>query len=445
MKCSAHVSGGTVRRPLPLYRHLPVSDRDLDVVVFGATGVTGRSVAAHLAERSAEMPLRWAAAARDTSKAARILGEAGVGPTETIVADIADRSSLTAMAARARVVLNLVGPYTFYGRPVIEACVASGAHYADLTGEMPFVRRMIDDFDGPAAAAGIKVVQTCGFESLPADLLVMLASDTARARWDETLATVDLAVTVTPPPGVPRPSDGISGGTMQSMLAVTGDEDAALIADPAALIADATAASAVRSASPITIAPRRGSNGAVIAPMAPAAFINPAVIQRTARLLASAEGRPLQPFRYREGVVLGGSSVSLPLRWGIAGALSVTQAGFRSIAAARPAIRRPIASALSRIVPASGFGPAGERLERWTWQMSVQARTTAGREVGATVQADGHPGYLATARMLAEAGLLLAEDGATPARTGCLTPGVALGSGCIERLARAHMHFSVSP
>jgi short subunit dehydrogenase-like uncharacterized protein len=77
--------------------------------------------------------------------------------------------------------------------------------------------------------------------------------------------------------------------------------------------------------------------------------------------------------------------------------------------------------------------------------MSVQARTTAGREVGTTVQADGHPGYLATARMLAEAGLLLAEDGATPARTGCLTPGAALGSGCIERLARAHLHFSVSP
>ena len=69
------------------------------------------------------------------------------------------------------------------------------------------------------------------------------------------------------------------------------------------------------------------------------------------------------------------------------------------------------------------------------------------RPVGpaATMQADGHPGYLATARMLAEAGLLLAEDGATPARAGCLTPGVALGSGCTERLARAHMYFSVSP
>jgi short subunit dehydrogenase-like uncharacterized protein len=232
---------------------------------------------------------------------------------------------------------------------------------------------------------------------------------------------------------------------MQSMFAIAGDEDAELIADPAALIADASAARAVRSASPITIAPRRGADGAVIAPMAPAAFINPAVIQRTAQLLASAEGRPLQPFRYREGVLLGGSSVSLPLRWAIAGGLSATQAGLRSIAAARPAIRRPIASALGRMVPASGFGPAGERLVRWTWTMSVQARTAAGRVVEATLHADGHPGYLATARMLAEAGLLLGEDGAAPARAGCLTPAAALGSGCIERLARAHMNFSVSP
>jgi short subunit dehydrogenase-like uncharacterized protein len=421
-----------------------VSDRDFDVVVFGATGVTGRSVAAYLAERSAETPLRWAPAARDAAKAARMLDRAGVSASETVVADINDPSSLAAMAARTRVVLNLVGPYTLFGRPVIEACVSSGAHYADLTGEIPFVRQMIDEFDGPASAAEIKVVQTSGFESLPPDLLVLLAAESARQLWEEGLAEADLEATLTPPPGLPRPSDAISGGTMQSLFAVAGAEDAALIADPAALIADADAASAVRRASPITIAPRRGSNGAVIAPMAPAAFINPAVIQRTAQLVALAEGRPLQPFRYREGMVLVGSGLSLPLRWGLAGALSATQAGFRSMSGARPAIRRPLADALGRIVPHSGFGPAADRLEGWGWAMSLQASTTGGREVTARVQADGHPGYLATARMLAEAGMLLAEDGATPARVGCLTPAAALGTASIERFERAHMHFSVS-
>src|SRR5271163_4431851 len=144
-----------------------VSERDLDVVVFGATGVTGRRVAGYLAERATETDVRWAAAARDAGRAERVLGECGVHPTETIVADVSDPDSLAAMASRARVVLNLVGPYTLYGRPVIEACVAHGAHYADLTGEIPFVRRMIDEFDGAAGAGGVKIVQVCGFEALP--------------------------------------------------------------------------------------------------------------------------------------------------------------------------------------------------------------------------------------------------------------------------------------
>ena len=74
------------------------------------------------------------------------------------------------MASRARVVLNLCGPYTLHGRPVIEACVANGAHYVDLTGEIPFVRQIIDDYETRAEQAGVKVVQVSGFEALPPDL-----------------------------------------------------------------------------------------------------------------------------------------------------------------------------------------------------------------------------------------------------------------------------------
>jgi short subunit dehydrogenase-like uncharacterized protein len=420
-----------------------VGDRDLDVVVFGATGVTGRRVAVYLAERSAEMGVRWAPAARDAEKAKRLLGEAGVSPPETIVADVEDPASLAAMASRASVVLNLVGPYTLYGRPVIEACVAGGAHYVDLTGEIPFVRRMIDEFDGPAVAAGTKIVQVCGFEALPPDLLVMLASETAHERWDEALAAVELEVSVSAPPGLPRPSDGISGGTFQSLSAVAGAEDARITLDPAALITDAALAVAVRRVSPIEILPRRGRNGAVVAPMAPAPFINPAVIQRTAALVAAAEGRPAEPFRYREGMLLGGSAVTLPLRWGVAGALSATQAGVRRLAAAGPTVRRRVVNVLERIGPPSGYGPAADRLEGWSWTMSVRALTSAGNDVSVRADADGHPGYLATARIVGEAGILLAEDGATPEGAGCLTPAAALGTACVDRFERARLRFSV--
>jgi short subunit dehydrogenase-like uncharacterized protein len=421
-----------------------MATRDLDVIVFGATGVTGRRVAAYLAARAGETGLRWAAAARDAGKATRVLGEIGVSAPETIVADVGDAASLAAMTARTRVVLDLAGPYTLFGRPVIEACVAQGAHYADLTGELPFVRSIVEDFHGPASQAGVKIVQVCGFEALPPEMLVALAEERARELWRDVLAAVDVEVSFTPPPGLPRPSDGISGGTFQSLSTAAQSDDAAAITDPALLITDPAAAAAVRRVSPIELGPRRGAAGAVIAPMSPAAFINPAVIHRGAALRAAAEGRVGEPFRYREGMAIGGRAASAPARWAVAGALSGAQIGLRAVARARPAVRRPIASALGRFGPASGFGPASDRLEGWRWTMTAYARTTGGRELETSLRADGHPGYLATARMLGEAGMLLAEDGATPPGAGCLTPATALGTAATARFERAGVRFSIA-
>lgn len=411
--------------------------------MFGATGVTGRRVAGYLAQRAPEDDVRWAAAARDPAKLDGVLAQEGVQAPETIAADVGDPASLRALASRARVVLDLVGPYTLYGRPVIEACVAEGAHYVDLTGEMPFVRATIDAFDVPAHAAGVKVVQVSGFEALPADLAVVLAADAARARHGEALAEVEMEASVTPPPGLPRPSDAISGGTLQSLLAVAAGEDPEQILDPAVLIDDPATAAAVRRVSPIGLVPRRGIEGEVVAPLAPAPFINPAVIHRTAALADAEAGRPAQPFRYREGMVIAGPRAARPLLWGVAGAISATQVGLRTVTHASPAMRRRVVGALGRVTPGSGFGPAGDRLENWSWRMLVAARTVGGRELRVTVDADGHPGYLATARMLGEAGILLAREGATPARSGCLTPGLALGAESAGSFARAGVRFAV--
>ena len=420
-----------------------VSERDLDVVVFGATGVTGRNVAGYLAERAREHPFAWAAAGRDVSKVERVLSDIDVSAPEVIAADVGDPASLARMAQRTRVVLDLVGPYTLYGRPVIEACVHAGTHYMDLTGEIPFVRRMIDEFDALARDSGVKVVQVSGFEALPADLAVLLAAETARERYDEGLASVDLVIAADSPPGMPRASDIVSGGTLQSMFAVAGADDAELVTDPAALIDDEGAAVSVRHVSPITLAPRLGSDGAVVAPMSPAAFINPAVIQRTAYLSALSESRPLQPFRYREGLVIRGGRATLPLRFAAAGAMSSMQVGLRMITRANPPQRARVAGALGRMAPGSGFGPVGERLEAWHWTVEVQAQTLGAGVVTVNVDADGHPGYLATARMLGEAGLLLAEGSSTADTAGCVTPAIALGAAAAPRLANARVRFSV--
>jgi short subunit dehydrogenase-like uncharacterized protein len=341
------------------------------------------------------------------------------------------------------VVLNLVGPYTLYGRPVIEACVAGGAHYVDLTGEIPFVRRMIDAFDERAASAGVKVVQVCGFEALPPDLAVRTAAETARERWGDGLDEVDLEASVKGPPGLPRPSDLMSGGTLQTIAAVAGEEDAGSVADPAALIPDEAIAAEVRRRNPIRLAPRRGRRGAVIAPMAPVAFINPAVIHRSAALAADGGGAA-PPFSYREGIALGGPAATLPLRLAGASALAGNQVALRVLTRVGPRARRRVGGVLRSILPSSGFGPADDRVEGWKWMMSLEARTEGGRELGVAVDADGHPGYLTTATMLGEAGLLLAEPGATPERAGCLTPAIALGTAQLERFERARLRFSVS-
>jgi short subunit dehydrogenase-like uncharacterized protein len=421
-----------------------MSERDLAVVVFGASGVTGRRVAAYLAERAAELGAGWAVAGRDAAKLGRVLDEVGIEAPETIVADVGDPASLAAMASRAQVVLDLVGPYTLHGEPVIEACVAAGAHYADLTGEIPFVRRMIDAHHERAAAAGVKVVQVSGFEALPPDLAVLLAAETARERWGEELATADLDVAARQPAGRLGLADLVSGGTLQSLAEATAGEGAATVPDPAALIVDPDLAAAVRRISPIGLAPRFNERGDAIAPMTPVAFINPAVIHRSAALLAAERGVAAQPLRYREGVAIPGGPASLPLRYAAAGALAGMQAGFRALTRAPAPVRGRAASALRRIFPGSGFGPSGIRLEEWSWRVVVDAATSGGRHVRVEIDADGHPGYLTTAKLLGEAGLLLAEPGATPERAGCLTPAVALGAGHLERFARAGARFSVT-
>ena len=148
----------------------------------------------------------------------------------------------------------------------------------------------------------------------------------------DALRSVDLEVEMTSPPGRPHASDMVSGGTFQSMAILTGEENAALALDPAVLIPDEAAAASVRARSPIGLAPRLGSDGSVIAPMAPAPFINPGVIHRSALLRAQARAETFEPFRYREGIAIGGRPATLPARWVAGAALGATMAGMRTLA-----------------------------------------------------------------------------------------------------------------
>jgi len=190
---------------------MAASTRTYDLVLFGATGFVGKLLAGYLAEH-APPGVRIALAGRSRARCEEV--RAGLPPAgrewPVLEADSEDPASLAAMAEQTRVLVTTVGPYARYGLPVVEACAAAGTHYADLTGEVLFVRDAIDRFDAAARASGARIVHACGYDSIPSDLSTMLLGRRAAADGAGGLTDVRLVATL---------RGGFSGGTIDSMRA----------------------------------------------------------------------------------------------------------------------------------------------------------------------------------------------------------------------------------
>ena len=188
------------------------TNREFDVVVWGATGFTGALVAEYLLSRyGIGGSLRWAIAGRNEEKLAALRQELGAEADELpgIVADSFDEARLAAMAANTRVVISTVGPYAKYGSPLVAACVAAGTHYCDLAGEGQWIRRMIDQHHDAAAESGARIVHCCGFDSVPMDIGVWFLQEAARRRHGSYCTSIEMLVKAT--------RGGPSGGTMASV------------------------------------------------------------------------------------------------------------------------------------------------------------------------------------------------------------------------------------
>ena len=197
---------------------LPLGER-LDVVLFGATGTTGGNALPYLAERAAALGLRWGIAGRRPQRLLQLVADLPLErQPEVLEADLDEPITLQELAASAHVVINAVGPYRTSAAPVIEACIDAGADYLDVTGETDVVAELVRRFDGPAREAGVRIVQAAGYEALPFDLAVALAAEQAAARGTRVTAA-DVISSFQLPPGLPRPSDGLSGGTYASAVA----------------------------------------------------------------------------------------------------------------------------------------------------------------------------------------------------------------------------------
>jgi short subunit dehydrogenase-like uncharacterized protein len=405
------------------------ADRDLDVVLFGATSFVGRLCAEYLvraAPPEARIGLAGRSLARLSDLQASLGGRAANWPL--LIADTTDQQSLTALAASTRVLATTVGPYRRYGLGVVEACATAGTHYADLNGEVLFMREAIDRFDTLAKESGARIVLSCGFDSIPSDLGVLALHEAVERDGAGQLQDTTLVVRAM--------KGGPSGGTIASLQGTVDDarnspELARLLADPYALSPD-------RDAEP-RLGPEpdlRGVRNDQELGMWVGPFIMGSINTRAVRRSNALQDWAYGPrFRYREVMGFGSGPVAALQAGAIAGGAGALLAGL-SIAPAR--------AVLDRVLPSPGEGPSEKQREQGFFRIEIHARTSSGARYVCRVAAQGDPGYKATAVMLGESSFSLAlDDERLPPRVGVLTPATAMGNALVERLRHAGQTFEV--
>ncbi len=404
------------------------SEREFDVVLWGATGFTGRLVAEHLRERhGVGGRLRWALGGRSRAKLESVrdaLPEASALPL--IVGDAGDEEFVRSLAARTRVVCTTVGPYARYGSPLVAACARGGTHYCDLTGELPWMRRMIDAHQKEAEGSGARVVHACGFDCIPSDLGVFFLQREMRARHGGPCARIKLRVA-----GF---RGGVSGGTAASMVELVTEAAAdpavrRLLADPYGLNPEGERHG---PDGPDQAGPAHDPDFGWTAPFVMAA-VDTRVVRRTNALLGYPYG---EDFRYDEATLTGdgpaGWIKAVGLSAGIGAALGAAAVG-------------PLRRGLARLLPDPGEGPSAEQRESGYFDLRLHGAhpMEPGLALRARVTGDRDPGYGATARMLGEAAVCLARD-ELAVGGGFWTPAAAMGEPLLRRLeAHAGLTFAL--
>jgi saccharopine dehydrogenase (NAD+, L-glutamate forming) len=381
----------------------PDTGRDLDLVLFGATGFTGGLTADYLAAH-APADLRWAVAGRNADKLEAVRDRLGVD-VEVLVADATDDAALADIVRRARVVITTIGPYLQHGGPLVAACAEAGTDYVDLTGEPEFVDRTYLQHHRTAVRTGARLVHACGFDSVPHDL---------GAYYTVQQLPSDQPITLR---GVVRSAGTFSGGTFHSAL------------DQFARSREMKKTYAARRRAEGKPADGRSSRAVSGKPhrdpvlgywLLPLPTIDPIIVARSGAALAAYGPR----FRYSH------RAGTKTLRYAAGGALGVG-------ALALAAQVGPVRDFLKGRVP-QGSGPDEAKRER-SWFTVDLVGEAAGRTVRTRVSG-GDPGYTETATMLAEAALCLALD-QTPATAGQVTPAQAMGDALLARLQAAGIRF----
>ncbi len=399
--------------------------RDLDIVLYGATGSVARLTARYLADSALRVGLAGRSAQRLDDLRQQLTNEARDWPV--IVAEAGEPEALNRLAARTRVMISAVGPYAAHGMPVVAACAAAGTDYVDLAAEVPFVRRSIDGHHEQAVESGARIVHSCGFDSVPSDLTVYALHQRALADGAGELADTTFVLRSA------SYAVGFSRGTVDTMFELMragyGDpETRRLLDDPYSLSPDRAAEPDLGSQPDVSL-----HKGEELAPELRGlwtsgylmALYNTRCVRRTNALLGWAYGRG---FRYREAASMGSS----PAAPAMAAMTNATITGAARLGGAY--LRMFPRGLLEGLIPR----PNGGGAPRGDYRVETYATTTSGARYVASMAQRGDPGYAATAVLLGESALALVCDrDRLPDRHGVLTPASAMGDVLLKRLATA--------
>ena len=388
--------------------------RDFDLVIFGASGFTGRLVAEHV-KQSGDKP-RWAVAGRNKEK----LEGLGFG-VPILVGDSHDRKSLDEIAKRTKVVCTTAGPYAKYGSELLAACVEAGTHYCDLTGEVQWLKRMIDLHHERAKQTGARIVNSAGYDSIPSDLGTWATQQEFIARYNRPASSV-LAL-------YGETSGGLSGGTVASGMSTA--KEATENPEVRRILGNPYALDPVTDVERPRVPDERSIGWEPRVGMFTVPFIMAPYNTRIVRRGHALAGFPWgADFTYREVMSTPGNAKGLAMAVGFAGGLAAV-----AFAMKRPLLREQLA----KRAPKPGEGPSEETRTHGHWKVRLIAEDKGDRLVYvASDRAD--PGYGSTAKMLGESALCLALDPLT-SQPGLITPSVAMGSFLLDRLRRAGLTF----
>lgn len=376
--------------------------REFDIIIYGATGYTGRLVAEYLVQAypGADKP-SWAMAGRSLAKLEEVRDLIGA-PSDTplVVADAEDPASIRAMCDRATVILTTVGPYQLYGSDLVAACAETGTAYVDLCGEPGWMNEMIAAHHETAQKTGARIVFSCGFDSIPFDLGVLTLQEAAKAKFGLPAPRVKCRV---------RTMKGtFSGGTAASLKATMAAAARnplliGVLTDPFALTPGFKGPSQPKGMLP----EYDKAIDSWVAPFIMAA-INTKNVHRTNFLLGQTYGAD---FVYDEMVVAGLGEM------GKAAAEALTK-------------MNPFAGDKG---PKPGEGPSKEERDAGHYDVLFIGEMADGQRIDAVVTGDRDPGYGSTSKMIAESALCLVRD-VPDAKGGIWTPGAIMGAPLRQRL-----------